>query len=89
MANSNCGWEYVDNGSTVRGGQGGTANTGYSYNVNWCGNRLPCGWCKELGRMCPLSGTTYPTYKTDVTCYKSSETDVTCYETNGTEESKT
>ena len=81
------------------GGSGGsgckeasnTANTqtGYSFSYNWCGNRLPCGWCKELGRMCPLSETTYPTYKTDVTCYKSRETDVTCYETNGTEESKT
>lgn len=56
------------------GGQGGTANTGnaYTYNPNWCGNRLPCGWCKELGYMCPLNGATYPnepfTYKTEVTC---------------------
>ena len=61
------------------GGSGGsgckeasnTANTqtGYSLSYNWCGNRLPCGWCKELHSMCPLQGTTYPTYPTfEVTC---------------------
>lgn len=52
-------------------GTGNAANTqsGYSLSFNWCGNRLPCGWCKELHSMCPLQGTTYPTYPTfEVTC---------------------
>ena len=44
------------------GGMGGKGDTGnaYTYNPNWCGNKLPCGWCKELGMMCTLEGATYP-----------------------------
>lgn len=32
-----------------------TASTNaYTYiNPAYCGYRLPCGWCKELNRMCP------------------------------------
>ena len=35
----------------------------------WCQHRLPCGYCKELGRMCPLEAQTI-TY-TNTTNYTS------------------
>ena len=34
----------------------GTGNFPYNWNSNetYCIHRLPCGYCKELNRMCPL-----------------------------------
>ena len=41
-----------------------TSLTGSSYNCGACMYRLPCGYCKELGRQCPYTpiSTTTLTY---------------------------
>ena len=39
--------------------------------VNYCFNRLPCGYCRLLDRPCPMTGNSYvePTWKLpEITC---------------------
>ena len=31
-----------------------TTKTNINYNANYCGNRLPCGFCTLLNRPCPM-----------------------------------
>lgn len=35
-----------------------TNATNWNYDSNYCLNRLPCGYCKELNRACPMIGST-------------------------------
>ena len=52
-----------------------TSTTGTSTNINYskeyCANRLPCGYCTRLDRLCPMMGNRIyePTWKLpDITC---------------------
>ena len=51
-----------------------TTKTNSNYNANYCGNRLPCGFCTLLNRPCPMFPVTVaPTWK--ITCDGSTGSD--------------
>lgn len=35
-----------------------TSTANWNYNNDYCQYRLPCGYCKELNRACPMIGST-------------------------------
>lgn len=48
-------------------------NRQMNYGVDYCFNRLPCGYCRLLDRPCPMMGNSVPeiTWKLpDITCCK-------------------
>ena len=45
-------------GYFIHGTVTGTETTGY-FNVQYCGFRLPCGYCTRLNQPCPMNGFSY------------------------------
>ena len=70
-------------GSSVSGGPSSdstsTTTTGYGGYHAYCASRLPCGYCRLLGSMCPI-GWTSPV----VTTTWGSPWTVTCHTSDGT-----
>lgn len=61
---------------TISGGYSTETGTAYTYAYqSYCAYRLPCGYCKELGKTCPYIGTTQPivTWTTGATDCHSNE----------------
>ena len=44
--------------SNIQGTVTGTETTGY-FNAQYCGFRLPCGYCTRLNQPCPMNGFSY------------------------------
>lgn len=54
-------------GGTTAGTQ--AVNTSGTWSSGWCMYRLPCGYCTQLDRPCPMQGSGYtPTWKYEITC---------------------